>query len=280
MTKKTTQKGNLVYEGKAKQLFEGPDAGTLIQHFKDDVTAFNNEKHEVISGKGILNNRISEFVMLRLMEMGIPTHFIRSLNMREQLIKAVEIIPVEVIVRNRAAGSFSKRFKIDEGDPMPYPIVEYNLKSDDLGDPLITEEHIFALDLADPQEMDEVYALALRINDYLSGLFRGIGFNLIDFKIEFGRIYTEEGLYIVLADEISPDSCRLWDVDTDKRYDKDLFRHGTGDITEAYREVARRLGVLPEAEVLSTIQKTVKPTLAKKRPAKPTKNTKKTTKPK
>jgi phosphoribosylaminoimidazole-succinocarboxamide synthase len=245
-------KGKLIYEGKAKQLFEGPEPDTLIQHFKDDATAFNNEKHAVISGKGVLNNRISEFLMLRMMEMGIPTHFIRSLNMREQLVKAVEIIPVEVVVRNLAAGSFAKRFKQEEGSQLPFPLVEYFLKSDELGDPLITDDHIFVMDLADPMEMEEVHALALRINDYLSGLFRGVGLTLVDFKIEFGRIYTEEGIYIVLADEISPDSCRLWDVNTSDKLDKDVFRHDLGDLAEAYREVAKRLGVLPAAELFST----------------------------
>ncbi len=249
---KAKTKGKLLYEGKAKQLFEGPEPGTIIQHFKDDTTAFNNQKMEIMSGKGILNNRISEYLMLRLMEMGIPTHFIKALNMREQLVREVEIIPIEVIVRNRVAGSFAKRFKMEEGEPLPYPIVEWFLKSDDLGDPLITDEHIFALNLADPAELDEMHSLALRINDFLSGLFRGLGLSLLDFKIEFGRIYDDEGIYILLADEISPDSCRLWDVETNARMDKDIFRHDLGDMTAAYREVARRLGVLPEAEVLST----------------------------
>lgn len=249
---KAPTKGTLIYEGKAKKLFEGPEPGTIIQHFKDDATAFNNQKKGTISGKGVLNNRISEFLMMRLAEMGVPTHFIRRLNMREQLVKAVEIIPIEVVVRNRAAGSFSKRFKIAEGEQLPYPLVEYYLKSDELNDPMLTEEHISVLDLAEVDEMDEVHALALRINDYLSGLFRGVGLTLIDFKVEFGRLYTEEGIYILLADEISPDSCRLWDVVTNKKLDKDRFRHDMGDVSEAYQEVARRLGVLQEAEVLST----------------------------
>lgn len=245
---KAKPKGKLLYEGKAKQLFEGPEPGTIVQHFKDDTTAFNNQKMEVMSGKGILNNRISEYIMLRLMEMGIPTHFIKVLNMREQLVHAVDIIPIEVIVRNRAAGSFAKRFKMEEGMPLPYPLLEYNLKSDELGDPLMTEDHIYALNLADPMEIEEMSSLALRINDFLSGLFRGIGFTLIDFKIEFGRIYDEEGIYILLADEISPDSCRLWDVETQQRFDKDVFRHDLGDMISAYREVARRLGVLQEQD--------------------------------
>jgi len=265
-----TIKGKLLYEGKAKQLFEGPEPGTLIQHFKDDTTAFNKKKHEIISGKGVLNNRISEFLMIQLMDMGIPTHFIRSLNMREQLVQAVEIIPIEVVVRNRAAGSFAKRFNAKEGDPLPYPIVEYYLKSDELDDPMVTEEHIFAFDIADPAEVEEVHALALRINDYLSGLFRGVGMTLVDFKVEFGRIYREEGVYIVLADEISPDSCRLWDIQTGNKMDKDIFRQDLGDLTSAYREVARRLGVLQEAEVLNS-QDAPKAAAAPKKKAAPVK---------
>ncbi|MFO1242704.1 MAG: phosphoribosylaminoimidazolesuccinocarboxamide synthase [Rickettsiales bacterium] len=239
-----------IYEGKAKQLFEGPEPGTLIQHFKDDATAFNNKKKGTIRGKGVINNRISEFFMTRLGDMGIPTHFIRTLNMREQLIRAVEIIPLEVIVRNVAAGSFAERFGLDEGMALKMPIVEYCLKNDKLGDPFISEELIFAFDIADPMEVEEIRMMTLRINDFLSGLFLGVGIKLVDFKIEFGRSYTEDGRSrILLADEISPDSCRLWDVKTNEKLDKDRFRRDLGDIEEAYQEVARRLGVLPSAEV-------------------------------
>ena len=266
MSKSKTSKGKLLYEGKAKQLFEGPEPGTIIQHFKDDATAFNAEKHAVLSGKGVLNNRISEFLMIQLMDIGIPTHFIRSLNMREQLVAAVEIIPIEVVVRNRVAGSFAKRFKATEGDALPNPLVEFYLKSDDLGDPLIAEDHIYTFDLADPLEIEEVRALTMRVNDFLSGLFRGIGFSLIDFKLEFGRIYSEEGVYIVLADEISPDNCRLWDVETGNKFDKDIFRQDLGDLTVAYREVARRLGVLQEAEVVNVADAPA-PKPVKKKPA-------------
>lgn len=239
----------MLYEGKAKQLFEGPEPGTLIQHFKDDATAFNGEKKDTISGKGVLNNRISEYIMLRLEEVGIPTHFIRTLNMREQLVRAVEIIPIEVVVRNRAAGSFCKRFGRPEGELLPYPIIECYLKSDELNDPLVNEEHILAFDIADPNELEEIYALALRINDFLSGLFFGVGLRLIDFKLEFGRLYDQQNVYLVLADEISPDNCRLWDVKTNEKFDKDRFRQDLGGVAEAYQEVARRLGVLPDAPV-------------------------------
>lgn len=235
-----------IYEGKAKVLYEGPEPGTLIQYFKDDATAFNNKKRAVIDGKGVLNNRISEYLMGRLEEMGIPTHFVRRLNMREQVIREVEIIPVEVVVRNVAAGSFAKRFGIAEGTPLPRSIVEYYYKSDELGDPMVTEEHITAFGWATPQDLDDMFNLALRINDYLSGLFLGAGIKLIDFKAEFGRLYTQDDLRIVLADEISPDTCRLWDIKTNEILDKDRFRKDMGGVAEAYREVARRLSVLQD----------------------------------
>jgi phosphoribosylaminoimidazole-succinocarboxamide synthase len=236
-----------VYEGKAKVLYEGPEPGTLIQYFKDDATAFNNQKHGIITGKGVLNNRISEYLMLRLAEIGVPTHFIRRVNMREQLIKEVEIIPVEIVVRNVAAGSIATRFKMEEGTPLPRSIVEYYYKSDDLGDPMVTEEHITAFGWASYQELDEILNLALRINDFLTGIFIGIGLKLIDFKIEFGRLWEEEDMRIVLADEISPDNCRLWDSRTNEKLDKDRFRRDLGNVQEAYAEIARRLGILPEA---------------------------------
>ncbi len=236
-----------VYEGKAKVLYEGPEPGTLIQYFKDDATAFNNQKHGIITGKGVLNNRISEYLMLRLAEIGVPTHFIRRVNMREQLIKEVEIIPVEIVVRNVAAGSIATRFKMEEGTPLPRSIVEYYYKSDDLGDPMVTEEHITAFGWASYQELDEILNLALRINDFLTGIFIGIGLKLIDFKIEFGRLWEDEDMRIVLADEISPDNCRLWDSRTNEKLDKDRFRRDLGGVQEAYAEIARRLGILPEA---------------------------------
>ena len=235
-----------VYEGKAKILFEGPEPGTLVQYFKDDATAFNNEKRGVITGKGVLNNRICEYIMLRLGEMGIPTHFMRRLNMREQLIREVEIIPVEVIVRNVAAGSLSKRLGIAEGTPLPRSIVEFCYKSDDLGDPMVSEEHITAFGWAAPAEIDDMMALSLRINDLLYGLFAAVGIRLVDFKIEFGRLYENEDMRIVLADEISPDSCRLWDIQSNEKLDKDRFRRDMGGVAEAYQEVARRLGILPD----------------------------------
>ena len=243
-----------IYEGKAKVIFEGPEPGTLVAYFKDDATAFNNQKKGTITGKGVLNNRISEFLMLRLQDLGIPTHFIRRLNMREQLIREVEIIPVEVVIRNVAAGSMAKRLGIPEGTPLPRSIVEYCYKSDELGDPLISEEHITAFGWASPQDIDDFLAMSLRVNDLLSGLFIGIGIKLIDFKLEFGRIYDENGdVRIVLADELSPDNMRLWDTLTNEKMDKDRFRRDLGNVEDAYREVARRLGVLPESGTVENI---------------------------
>ncbi|MBN9527166.1 MAG: phosphoribosylaminoimidazolesuccinocarboxamide synthase [Alphaproteobacteria bacterium] len=235
-----------VYEGKAKVLFEGPEPGTLVQYFKDDATAFNNQKKGVITGKGVLNNRISEYLMSRLNDIGVPTHFVRRLNMREQLIKEVEIIPVEVVVRNTAAGSLSTRLGIAEGTQLPRSIVEYYYKNDELNDPMVTEEHITAFGWASTQEVDEILHLALRINDFLSGLFLGVGIRLVDFKLEFGRHWANEEMRIILADEISPDNCRLWDMKTNDKLDKDRFRRDLGNVAEAYQEVARRLGILPE----------------------------------
>jgi phosphoribosylaminoimidazole-succinocarboxamide synthase len=236
-----------IYEGKAKVLFEGPEPGTIVQYFKDDATAFNAQKKGVITGKGVLNNRISEFLMQRLEEIGVPTHFVRRLNMREQLVREVEIIPIEVVIRNVAAGSIAKRLGLEEGTPMPRSIVEYYLKNDELGDPLVTEEHITAFGWAATQDLDDMLQLSLRINDFMSGLFLGVGLKLVDFKLEFGRLWEDEQMRIVLADEISPDSCRLWDIKTNEKLDKDRFRRDLGKIEEAYQEVARRLGVLPEA---------------------------------
>jgi phosphoribosylaminoimidazole-succinocarboxamide synthase len=236
-----------VYEGKAKVLFEGPEPGTLIQYFKDDATAFNNRKHGIITGKGVLNNRISEFFMLRLQEIGIPTHFVRRLNMREQLIREVEIIPIEVVIRNVAAGGIVARLGLEEGQRLPRTILEYSFKSDELGDPMVSEEHITAFGWASVQEMDDIIAYSLRINDFLQGLLLGVGLKLVDFKLEFGRLWEDDDVRIVLADEISPDSCRLWDVATGERLDKDRFRQDLGRVEEAYQEVARRLGILPEA---------------------------------
>ncbi|MCT4683457.1 MAG: phosphoribosylaminoimidazolesuccinocarboxamide synthase [Roseicyclus sp.] len=245
-----------VYEGKAKILYEGPEPGTLVQYFKDDATAFNAEKRATVEGKGVLNNRLSEFFMTGLNSVGVPTHFIRRLNMREQLIRAVEIIPLEVVVRNVAAGSISKRLGIEEGTALPRPIVEFYFKNDDLGDPLVSEEHIIAFGWATQQDLDDMVSLALRVNDFLSGLMLGVGIKLVDFKIEIGRIWDGDYMRLIVADEISPDSCRLWDIETGQKLDKDVFRRDLGNLADAYTEVARRLGVMPQRETGTT-----KPTL-------------------
>jgi phosphoribosylaminoimidazole-succinocarboxamide synthase len=235
-----------IYEGKAKVLFEGPEPGTLVQYFKDDASACNNQKKGTITGKGVLNNRISEYVMSRLAEMGIPTHFVRRLNMREQLVREVEIVPLEVIVRNVAAGSFATRLGLAEGTQLPRSIIEYYYKNDALDDPMVSEEHITAFGWATTQELDEMMALSLRVNDFLSGLFLGIGIKLVDLELEFGRLWNNDEMRLVVADEISPDSCRLWDVKTGEKLDRDRFSQDLGQVEEAYQEVARRLGILPE----------------------------------
>ena len=238
-----------IYEGKAKILYEGPEPGTLIQFFKDDATAFNKKKHDVVDGKGVLNNRISEYIFSHLNRIGIPTHFIKRINMREQLIKEVEIIPLEVVVRNIAAGQLSKRLGLEEGTVLPRSIIEFYYKADALDDPMVSEEHVTAFGWASPQEIDDIMALAIRVNDFLTGLFLGVGIQLVDFKIECGRLFEGDMMRIVVADEISPDSCRLWDVNTNQKFDKDVFRRDLGSLVEAYQEVARRLGIMNENEM-------------------------------
>ena len=236
-----------VYEGKAKILYEGPEPGTLVQYFKDDATAFNAQKRDVIEGKGVLNNMLSEFFMSGLNQIGVPTHFLRRINMREQLIRAVEIIPLEVVVRNIAAGSLSKRLGIEEGTQLPRPIIEFYFKNDELGDPLVTEDQILAFNWASHQDLDDMVALAVRVNDFLSGVMLAVGIRLVDFKIEIGRHFEGDMQRLIVADEISPDSCRLWDMKTGQKLDKDVFRRDLGNLTDAYSEVARRLGVMPKS---------------------------------
>jgi phosphoribosylaminoimidazole-succinocarboxamide synthase len=237
-----------IYEGKAKILYEGPEPGTLIQYFKDDATAFNAQKKGTISGKGVLNNRISEHVFTLLSTIGIPTHFIRRLNMREQLVRQVEIIPIEVVVRNVAAGSISKRLGIEEGTMLPRTILEYYYKDDSLGDPMVADEHIAAFGWASQEEMHDIADMAIRVNDFLAGMFAGVGIRLVDFKLEFGRLFDGDYSRVILADEISPDGCRLWDMKTGDKLDKDRFRRDLGGEAEAYQEVARRLGLLTDDE--------------------------------
>ena len=249
-------KGNKLYEGKAKIIYETKDKDLVIQHFKDDATAFNNLKKASVEGKGVLNNRISEYLMQRLNNIGVPTHFMRRLNMREQLVREVEIIPITIVTRNVVAGSLAERFKLEEGSGLPRSVVEFYYKSEDLSYPMVTEEHITAFGWAYPHELDEIISLSLRINDFLSGLFLGVGLRLIDFKLEFGRLKVNGKSEVILADEISPDTCRLWDSITDKKLDKDRFRKDLGDLIPAYTEVAKRLGILHENSNVSAVNVT------------------------
>jgi phosphoribosylaminoimidazole-succinocarboxamide synthase len=244
-TMSTPPRRKKIYEGKAKILYEGPEPGTLIQYFKDDAVSFA-DKRAILEGKGVINNRISEFVMTRLAAIGVQNHFIKRLSLREQLIKEVEIIPMQVKCRNIAAGSMSQRFGLPEGQPLPRSIIEFYFKDDKLGDPMVAEEHITAFNWASTQEIDDMMAMTLRVNDYLSGLFNGVGITLVDFKLEFGRVWENDFSRIMVADEISPDSCRLWDALTNEKLDKDRFRRDLGGAIEGYTEVARRLGIMKE----------------------------------
>jgi phosphoribosylaminoimidazole-succinocarboxamide synthase len=207
-----------------------------------------SRRRRIYEGKGVLNNRISEYLFIHLNNIGVPTHFIRRLNMREQLIREVEIIPLEVVVRNVAAGSLSQRLGIEEGTQLPRSIIEFYYKNDALNDPMVSEEHITAFGWASPQEIDDVMALAIRVNDFLSGVFLGVGIRLVDFKMECGRLWENDSMRIVVADEISPDSCRLWDIKSSEKLDKDRFRRDLGGLLEAYTEVAKRLGIMNEGE--------------------------------
>ena len=248
-------KGKKLYEGKAKIIYETSDKGLVIQHFKDDATAFNALKKANIEGKGVLNNRISEHLLSTLAQCGIETHLVKRLNMREQLIRQVEIIPIEFVIRNIATGSLTKRLGISEGTVLNKPLLEYYLKNDELEDPLISKEHIYSFEWANEKEIQVINNMSLRINDILQGIFRAVGIKLVDFKLEFGRVWNKdkEVNEVILADEISPDTCRLWDIKTDKKLDKDRFRKDLGNLIEAYQDVARRLGIMPEETNISEV---------------------------
>ena len=252
------KKGKKLYEGKAKIVYAGPDKGTAIQHFKDHATAFNNLKKSIIEGKGVLNNRISEHIFKNLEQIGIKTHLIKRINMREQLIRLVEIIPIEFIIRNIATGSLTKRLGIKDGTVLEKPLLEFCYKNDELGDPLIAREHIYAFNWASVIQLDYITEQCHRINDFMQGMFRGVGIKLVDFKLEFGTVNGE----IILADEISPDTCRLWDIKSDEKLDKDRFRKDLGNLIPAYEEVARRLNILHEQTNISEV-KFGKPTAVK-----------------
>lgn len=232
------EKREMLYEGKAKKVYATDDSQMVIVSYKDDATAFNGQKKGTIAGKGVVNNRVSNFLMQMLAENGVPTHYIRELNDRETVVKKVEIIPLEVIIRNISAGSFAKRYGVEEGIVFAQPTIEFSYKNDDLGDPLINEYHALALNLAGPNEIARITDLAFHINDVLKAYFATINVELVDFKLEFGRVM---GDYIVLADEISPDTCRLWDATTHEKLDKDRFRRDMGGEVEAYNEIMYRI---------------------------------------
>jgi phosphoribosylaminoimidazole-succinocarboxamide synthase len=259
------KKGKKLYEGKAKIIYATSDKNLVIQYFKDDATAFNNLKKSTIEGKGVLNNRISEHILTNLKQIGIKNHLVKRLNMREQIIKFVEIIPIEFIVRNVATGSITKRLGIEDGTVLKEPLIEYCLKDDKLADPIIAEEHIFAFNWATENEIKKIKKMILRINDFMIGMFRGVGIKLIDFKLEFGRLKEDDKNEVILADEISPDTCRLWDYLTDKKLDKDRFRKGLGDLIPAYTEVAKRLGILHEQSNVTAVNITKLSSIKKKK---------------
>ena len=240
------KKGKKLYEGKAKIIYATSDKNLVIQYFKDDATAFNNKKKSNIEGKGVLNNRISEHILSNLSQVGIKNHLVKRLNMREQLVKLVDIIPIEFIVRNIATGSLTKRLGIEDGTILERPLIEYCLKDDKLGDPLISKEHILTFNWLNKIQLDFVDNNLKRLNDFLLGMFRGVGIKLVDFKVEFGFTNESNKSEIILADEISPDTCRLWDLSTEKKLDKDIFRKNLGNLIEGYQEVARRLDILHE----------------------------------
>lgn len=232
-------KGQLLYEGKAKRLYATENPEILYVEYKDSATAFNGEKKAEIEGKGTLNNRITTLIFEKLANTGIASHFVKQLSPSEQLVKKVDIIPIEVVVRNIAAGSLAKRLGIEEGEPLPRPIVEFYYKNDDLGDPHITTEHIDVLGIATEKEVATLYEEALRVNEVLRPIFEEVGVMLIDFKLEFGRDLQGE---VLLADEISPDTCRLWDAKTKQKLDKDVFRRDLGNLTDVYEIILERLG--------------------------------------
>lgn len=233
------EKREQLYEGKAKKVFATEDPDVVIVDYKDDATAFNGEKKGTIVGKGAINNRMTNHVFRLIGEKGIPTHLVEELSDRETAVKKVEIVPLEVIVRNVAAGSFSKRMGVEEGRELLCPILEFSYKNDDLGDPFINDDYALALGLATQEEIDTIKSYTRTINQVMKEYFLSLGLKLIDFKIEFGRFHGE----ILLADEVSPDTCRLWDVKTNEKLDKDRFRRDLGNVEEAYEEVFKRLGI-------------------------------------
>lgn len=230
-------KAEQLYEGKAKKVYATNDPDYVIVDYKDDATAFNGEKKGTIRGKGVVNNKMTNFMFKQLEEVGVPTHLVEELSDRETLVKHVEIVPLEVIVRNVAAGSFSKKLGIEEGTPLKTPTLEFSYKNDDLGDPFINDYYALGLGLATKEEIEDITKYAFKVNEFMLGFFKNIGIDLIDFKIEFGRFHGK----IILADEISPDTCRFWDSKTHEKLDKDRFRRDMGGVEEAYQEMMKRI---------------------------------------
>ncbi|MCY4152313.1 MAG: phosphoribosylaminoimidazolesuccinocarboxamide synthase [Aestuariivita sp.] len=233
-----------IYEGKAKILYSGPTSETAIQYFKDDITAGNGEQHAIIEGKGTLNNHISEFFMVGLSGAGVPNHFKKRINNREQLTVKCKVFPIEVIVRNVASGSICRRLGIEEKATFSQPIVEYYLKNDDLNDPLVNENHIVEFGWASSATLNKINSLALRANSFLLGVTNAADLRLVDFKTEYGVNVGASDSEVMMVDEISPDTCRFWDIHTDEKLDKDVFREGLGSVLAAYQEVASRLAVV------------------------------------
>lgn len=231
------KKADQIYEGKAKKVYLTDDPDKVIVSYKDDATAFNGQKRGTIVGKGVVNNKVSNHFFKLLESKGIPTHYVEQLSDRETVVRKVEIVPVEVILRNKAAGSFTKRMGVAEGTELLCPILEYSYKNDELGDPFINSYYVRALGLATDEEMEKIKTYSFQVNEILSAYLKGFGVELIDFKLEFGRFHGN----IILADEISPDTCRFWDMETGKKLDKDRFRRDLGDVEEAYQEIIRRL---------------------------------------
>ena len=234
------EKRDMIYEGKAKKVYTTDDENLVIVSYKDDATAFNGLKKGTIAGKGAINNQMSNFLMQMLEKNGVPTHFVEQLNERDTVVKRVRIVPLEVIIRNISAGSFSKRYGVEEGIVFEEPTIEFSYKNDELGDPLINDYHALALKLATKEEIETIKKYAFRVDELLKAYFKGLNIDLVDFKLEFGRL--PDGT-IVLADEISPDTCRFWDSQTHEKLDKDRFRRDLGGVEEAYQEVMRRLGI-------------------------------------
>ncbi len=234
------EKGKQMYEGKAKKVYEMSDSAYCMVEYKDDATAFNGLKKGTIAGKGVVNNRMSNFMFKLLESKGVPTHFVEEISDRETIVKRVSIVPLEVIIRNKAAGSMAKRLGLEEGTELKCPVLEYSYKNDDLGDPMINDYHAMAIGIATKEELNTIGAMALKVNEVMCEFFASVGVELIDFKIEFGKL--ADGT-IILADEISPDTCRFWDIKTHEKLDKDRFRRDMGGVEEAYAEMMRRIGL-------------------------------------